>query len=134
MRMIDISKIPTPQLLAIRRILTGGVLAESETKKAKELKILRAENTRLKRLNDRRAVLDRFDEDIDSDLEYWLNLDDKTFQFVVEKMKDIEVECTIAEKTNSIKIPPMISQRELSLLDTVRQGFAERKNGNGNRD
>ncbi|MFC1902657.1 hypothetical protein ACFLX4_01120 [Chloroflexota bacterium] len=133
MRMIDISKVPTPQLLEIRRILTGGVLAESETKKTKELKMLQAENTRLKRINDRRAVLDRLDVDIDSDLEYWLNLDDKTFKFVVGKMKDIKVECAIAEKSCSMRIPPIISQRELSTIDTIRQTFNEikdRRNGN----
>ena len=69
--------------------------------------------------------------DIDDDVNYWLGLSDSLFEFVVSKCSEIKTELAIASTTNSIKIPPIISQHELSVLDAVRQGFAERKNGNG---
>jgi len=132
-RKLDLSSLSVPQLLAIRTILSDGSIATAETKKAKRLKQLEAENAELKRKESRRAVLADIGIDIDDDESYWLSLSDSLFNFVVKKCSEIETEVAIASTTHSIKIPPMISQRELSVLDTVRQGFAERKNGNGRR-
>ena len=130
MRTINLSLLSVNQLNAIRTILTDGAIASAETKKAKEFKKLQAENERLKKLNTRREAVESVGLDWDSD--YFMSLDDKTFNFVLEKMRQVKTEVAIAERTQSLKIPPMVSERELSVLDTVRQGFAERKNGNGN--
>ena len=129
---IDLSRIPTPELWEIRNILKHGAKATAETKKAKEFKRLQAENAELKRKESRRALLADISIDIDDDESYWLGLSDSLFDFVVKKCSEVKTEVAIAERTQSLKIPPMISQRELSVLDTVRQGFNEirdRRNG-----
>ena len=132
-RVIDLKQLSVPQLNAIRAILADGSIATAETKKAKRLKQLEAENAELKRKDSRRAVLADIGIDIDDDEIYWLSLSDSLFNFVVMKCSEVKTEVAIASTTHSLKIPPIISQRELSVLDTVRQGFAERKNGNGTR-
>lgn len=129
-RVIDLKQLSVPQLKAIRAILTDGAIASAETKKAREFKRLQADNERLKKLDKRREAVQSAGMDWDSD--YFMSLDDKTFNFVLEKMQQVKTEVAIASTTHSIKIPPIISQRELSLLDTVRQGFNEirdRRNG-----
>ncbi len=131
MRKIDLSLLNVPQLKTIRAILADGSIATAETRKAKEFKKLQAENERLKKLDKRREAVESAGLDWDSD--YWMSLDDKSFDFVLEKMRQVKIEFAIASATNSIKIPPIISQHELSSLDTARQGFVERKNGNGRR-
>ena len=93
---------------------------------------MQAENAELKRKDSRRAVLTDIGIDIDDDESYWLSLSDSLFNFVVKKCSEVKTEVAIASTTHSIKLPPMISQCELSLLDTVRQGFNEirdRRNG-----
>lgn len=126
-RVLDLSQLSVPQLLEIRRILIGGVEASADARGI--ARRLKAENERLKKANQRRDVIESAGLDWDSD--YWLSLDDKTFEFVLDKMKHVRTEFAIASATQSIKIPPMISQRELSVLDTIRQGFSERKNCRG---
>lgn len=134
MRTINLSELTTPQLLAIRQVLVSGSIASAETKKVKRLKQLEAENAELKRKESRRAVLDGIGIDIDDDEKYWLGLSDSLFEFVVRKCSEVKTEVAIAERTQSLKIPPMISQRELSTIDTIRQGFNEIKDrSNGNR-
>ena len=127
-RMLDLSKVTTPQLLEIRRILASGVEATAETAKAKRLKQLEAENAELKRKESRRAVLADIGIDINDDLNYWLGLSDSLFEFVVGKCSSIKTEVAIAERTMSLKIPPIISERELSMIDTIREGFSEIRN------
>ena len=52
-----------------------------------------------------------------------------------DKIDYAKKQAAIAEATRIVplKIPQMLHTEELSVLDTVRQGFAERKNGNGSR-
>jgi hypothetical protein len=57
----------------------------------------------------------------DGAFEYFLNL-------IIEQKAQTEKEIAIAERTNSIKVPRMIGTRELSAIDSVRQGFLERRN------
>ena len=129
-RFLDLSQVPTAELREIRNVLKFG--AKAYASKAGDLaRELRAENAQLKKVNERRDVVESAGLDWDSD--YWMSLDDKTFEFVLDKMTQVRTEVAIASTTHSIKIPPIISQRELSVLDTVRQGFTERKNGSGRR-
>ena len=129
MRMLDLSKVSTPQLLEIRRILTGGVLAESETKKAKRLKQLEAENAELKRKDSRRAVLADIGIDIDDDESYWLSLSDSLFNFVVKKCSEVRTEVAIASTTMTMKIPQVGTEPVLNTYETVREGLKARRNG-----
>ena len=130
MKMLDISKIPTPELREIRNVLKFGAKAYA-SRAGDEARRLAAENAELRKVNQRRDLVESAGLDWDSD--YWMSLNDKTFNFVLEKMRQVKTEVAIAERTQSLKIPPIISQHELSVLDTVRQGFAERKNGNGHK-
>ena len=129
MRTIDLSKVPTPQLLEIRRILQGGVLAESETKKAKEFKRLQAENAELKRKESRRVVLADIGIDIDDDESYWLSLSDSLFEFVVKKCSGIKKETAIATTTMTMKIPQLGTDPVLNNYEVVREGLKARRNG-----
>jgi len=133
MSYIDLTKIPTPELIEIKNILMCGVTAYASKRENAELKRLKYENSQLKKINHRRSVLSAIDIDIDENRDYWLSLDDATFSFVVGKMVDIRKEVALAEKTQSIKVPALISQQELNTLDIVREGFSNlrnRRNGN----
>lgn len=132
MRMIDLSKVPTPELREMRNVLKYGAKAYA-SRAGDEARRLAAENAELRKKDSRRAVLADIGIDIDDDEKYWLGLSDSLFEFVVRKCSEVKTEVAIASTTHSIKIPPIISQRELSVFDTVRQGFAERKNGNGHK-
>jgi hypothetical protein len=130
---IDLTKIPTPELIEIRNILMHGVRGYASKENA-ELKRLKYENAQLKKVDHRRSVLAEIGVDIDEDSDYWLSLDDATFDFVVGKMVDIQKELALAEKTQSIRVPALISQHELNTLDTVREGLTNlknRRNGDG---
>jgi hypothetical protein len=130
---IDLTKIPTPELIEIRNILKYGVRGYASENP--ELKRLKYENAQLKKVDHRRSVLAEIGVDIDEDSDYWLSLDDATFNFVVGKMVDIRKEAALAEKTQSIRIPALVSAQELNTLDIVREGLANlknRRNGNGN--
>jgi hypothetical protein len=128
-RYIDLSRIPTPQLKAIRSVLANGGLAVADSR---EVKKLRRENARLKLLNERSQILAGIDVDINEDQDFWLGLTDYQFDGMIERMKRIDKETALAEKTASIKVPRLIGVRELNALDTIREGFSERRNnGNG---
>jgi len=132
MRMIDLSKVPTPELREIRNVLKFGAKAYA-SKAGDEARRLAAENAELHKVNQRRDLVESAGLDWDSN--YWMSLDDKTFDFVLEKMQQVKTEVAIAERTQSLKIPPIISVRELNTIDTIRQGFNEIKDrSNGNRE
>ena len=131
---IDLTKIPTPELKEIRNILMYVVKGYASRDNS-ELKRLKYENAQLKKIDHRRSVLSEIDIDIDEDRDYWLSLDDNTFNFVVGKMIDIRKEVALAEKTQSIRVPALISEQQLNTLDIVREGLANlknRRNGDGN--
>ncbi|MFC1955783.1 hypothetical protein ACFLWZ_04555 [Chloroflexota bacterium] len=133
-RMIDLNTIPTKQLRAIHQILAGGNLAVAESK---EVSRLRSENAELKRLQTRRDAVEGAGFDWD-DPEYWMSFSDEHFEmtlslFIRHKQR-VERELSIAEATNSIRIPQIMTYQELNALDTVRCGLGEmkhRRNGDG---
>ena len=126
---IDLSTMSTTQLSGLRQILTSGQLATASD----EVKRLKRENAQLKKLDKRRDAVESAGLEWDSN--YFMSLDDKTFNFVLEKMLQVKTEVAIAERTQSLKIPPIISVRELNTIDTIRQGFNEIKDrSNGNRE
>ncbi len=130
--MVDISKIPTSELREIRNILKYGAKA-SASRAGDEARRLAAENAELRKVNQRRNLVESSGLDWDSN--YWMSLDDKTFNFVLEKMQQVKTEVAIAERAQSLKIPPIISVRELNTIDTIRQGFNEIKDrSNGNKE
>lgn len=133
MSYIDLTKMPTLELIEIKNILMYGVKGYASKSENAELKRLKDENVQLKKTTQRRSVLAEIGIDIEEDRAYWLSLDDATFSFVVGKMANIHKEVALAEKTQSIKVPALISEQELNTLDTVREGFADlrnRRNGN----
>ena len=115
----------------IRNILRYGVKGYASKENA-ELKRLKQENAQLKKINDRSSALAEIGVDIDEDRDYWLSLDDDKFSFVVGKMIDILKETALAEKTQSIRVPALLSAQELNTLDVVRQGLANLKNRRNN--
>jgi len=130
-RMLDLSQVPTAELREIRNVLKFGAKAYA-SRAGDEARRLAAENAELRKKDSRRAVLADIGIDIDDDESYWLSLSDSLFEFVVKKCSEVKTEVAIAERTQSLKIPPIISERELSVLDTIRQGFNEirdRRNG-----
>jgi len=130
---IDLTKIPTPELIEIKNILKYGVTAYASRREDAELKRLKYENSQLKKINDKRSILSTIGIDIDEDRDYWLSLDDDTFNFVVGKMIDVRKELALAERTQSISVPAVVSAQQLSTLDIVREGLANlrnRRNGN----
>jgi hypothetical protein len=129
--MIDLTTVPTPELVEIRKILKYGIKAYASKTENAELKNLKYENAELKKINERRPILSDIGINIEDDVTYWLSLDDTTFDFVVGKMANI-VNQTTAEKTRSVRVPALISQHELNTLDhtgynIVREGLARRR-------
>ena len=131
---IDLTQIPTPELLEIKKILQYGARTYASRAENAELKHLRKENAQLRKIEQRRSILADIGIDIEEDRPYWLSLSDATFNFVVGKMADIRKEVAIAEATRSIKIPNLVAEPELSAYEQVRQGLAERKRNNGRKE
>ena len=113
---IDLEKIPTDALLEIRNILKYGINATAETKKAKELKRLQAENERLKKLNERRDIVE--DAGLEWDEEYYMSFNDKHFLIAVKNITRAMKQTSYAEK-NTMKVPQMPRVEELSAIDLV---------------
>jgi len=137
-----IKGLSTVQLKAIRQVLVGGAEAMAERKYAnadgsKRLKALAAENERLKKANARREIVEA--EGLEWDEDYWMSFDDGAFSYFlnlfIEQRAKAEKELTLSERTRSIKVPALISERELNAIDACREGFAELKNRrNGHND
>jgi hypothetical protein len=126
---VNLSTLSTPQLLAIRRILTDGATAFASTETA-ELKNLREYKARSELLNQRRELLADIGIDINEDQDYWIGLDNQTFQFVVQKL--ITVAHSRAEAENkSIRIPRLITSKPESAYEIALAGLRERAKHNG---
>lgn len=137
-RTIDLSQLSVPQLLEIRRILSGGVeaVATVESKAGKLARALRAENEKLKREKQVRETVLGYALDFDDDPDFYLNLDKQgALDFICRKLAIAQKEAAFAEKTNTIRIPPIVHAEELSGVDLVRQGFNTLRNRrNGHED
>jgi hypothetical protein len=126
---VNLSTLSTPQLLAIRRILTEGDIAFASTSETAELKSLREYKTRNELLNQRREILADIGVDINDDQDYWLGLDNQTFQFVVQKL--ITVAHGEAQAEN-MRIPRLIApQPEKSAFEIALAGLRERAKHGG---
>jgi hypothetical protein len=128
---VDLSSLSLTQLCAIQDVLLGKVAIAEERK---ELNDLRDYKRKQEVIAERRSILKQIGEDIDDDFKYWTTLDDRLFNFVVGKLKEVKVERLLAESTCSIKVPPLISARELNVIDTIRQGFDDLKNERNSHD
>ena len=124
---LNLGELTKSQLIGLRQVLTTGNLAVADSK---EVNKLRKENAQLKKLNARRKAVEA--ESLDWDSEYWMSFDDGAFTFFLnlfaEKKRQAEKEIALSEKTYSMKVPPIIAERELNALDTVRAGFGELRN------
>ena len=132
-RMLDLSKVSTPQLLEIRTILASGVEATAETAKAKRLKQLEAENARLQKLNERREIVESAGLEWDED--YFMHFNDKHFMIAVRNISNAMKQAAIAEASRGapMRIPQMLRAEELSGIELVRKYFSERRdNGRKN--
>lgn len=135
MRYIDLSKIPTPQLRAIRGVLVDGGLATADSK---EVGRLRTENAQFKKLEQRWKLIRERELDAffkAEDRGYILGFSDSNFEKTLDLLEkhrfEAEKEIALSERTYSIKVPRVVSQRDLNALDTLRAGLSERKNGDG---
>ena len=122
-RVIDLSKLTTPQLLEVRKILAGGV--ESTASKAGDT--ARKELAELKREKEIREIVSSYGLDFDDDPEYWKQLDSQgALEFVCKKIAHA-MKVANAEKPAIMRIPQVVGTVELSTFDTVQQGFKELK-------
>ena len=126
--MLDISKIPTPELREIRNVLKYGAKAYA-SRAGNEARRLAAENAELRKKEFRRAVLADIGIDIDDDESYWLGLSDSLFEFVIKKCSGIKKETAIASTTMTMKIPQIWAEPVLNTYETVREGLKARRNG-----
>lgn len=128
----------TVQLKAIRQVIVSGAEVVAERKYAnadgsKLLKALAAENEQLKKANARSDIVEA--EGLGWDEDYWMSFDDGAFDYFLNLFVKQGKELALSERTCSIKVPALISERELNAIDTCREGFAELKDRrNGHND
>jgi hypothetical protein len=134
-----IKGLSTVQLKAIRQVLVSGAEVVAERKYAnadgsKRLKALAAENEQLKKANaqlkkieSRRQALSEIGLDLEDDRGYWLELNDATFRFVVNKFAEtIEKELALSSE-KGMQVPALTSEPELDTVDAVREGLKDLK-------
>ncbi|MCP8323126.1 MAG: hypothetical protein L6N96_02975 [Candidatus Methylarchaceae archaeon HK02M2] len=147
--MIDLTKLSTPTLKAIRRVLVDGATATA----SKHNKYANADGTvnrlkkeiaELKKLNSRWQMIQDADVDdvfdYNEDASYILSFSDNHFKMLIDKIVNqrakTEKELSLAEQTKSIRVPNLIGMPELNAVDTVREHFIEmkdhRRNGGSN--
>jgi len=125
-RVLDLSQLSVPQLLEIRSILAGGVQASADARSiARKLK---AENEKLHEKNYRMGIVLSEGLDWFGHEDYWMSFNDRTFQFVVNRMSTAK---KATAETKTIRVPQIYSEPELTPIDTIRTFFAERKNSRG---
>lgn len=128
MTYINLSQLTTPQLLAFRSALVGQV-ATAETKKAKRLKDAEAELAELKRKEMYRDICASYDVVFDDDPDYFLSFSKNHLHITCQHLSDAQKDVALAERTHTIKIPPVFRAEDVSGVELVRQGFKDRKNG-----
>ena len=138
--MIDLSKLSTTTLKAIRRVLVDGATATAskyaDADGDRTLKNLKQENAELRRLNARRSAVEAVGLDWDQD--YWMSFsDDGAFQYFLNLFANhkakLEKELALSERTRSIKVPNLVGS-QLNAVDEVRAGFRalrNKRNGTG---
>jgi|GEM_PF-6250744 len=126
---LDLKQLTTPQLLAIRRVLTDGDVAFASKTETAELKELREYKTRNEILNERRAILTNLGINIDEDPEYWSGLSDSMFDFVVRTAHRLATRCQGqgSAKAEYIKVPQITAPQRKNAFDTALRGLQERR-------
>ena len=125
---VNLSTLSTPQLLAIRQILTDGATAFASTSETAELKNLREYKTRNELLNQRREILADIGVDINEDQDYWTGLDNQTFSFVVHKLIAV---CQGKAQAEKVRIPRLIAPQPESAYEIALAGLRERAKHGG---
>lgn len=128
-RYIDLSKLTTPQLLALKSALVGQIATSDVKETARRLK---AENAELKRREKYREICASYELDFDDDPDFYLYFSEAHLHTTCKLLSNAKKQTALAERFgNRIAIPPMFGAEELSSIDLVREGFKNRKNGNG---
>jgi len=130
---LDISKIKTPQLLEIRRILTGGVEATAETAKAKRLKDVEAQVASLQKKEQYREFVTSYGFDFDADPSYWLSFaTEDRLKWICEKLTNaMELGESAFATKKTMRVPQIFNSTvELEGAELVRDVLKNRKNGN----
>ena len=132
MESIDLTKLSTPQLWSIRKVLTSGAPAVSSKLDTAETKKLKAEIADLRKLNSRwqqienAGVADSFDYEKDAD--YILSFNDEHFEKLINDLADAQK--ATAEKITFMKVPQMSSSDDGSdLIAALKEELRKRKNG-----
>ena len=129
---MDITKLSTPQLYAIRKVLTTGVEAESSKPDKTEVKKLKLEIAQLRKLNARWAQIESLDLsssfDYSADADYILSFNDADFTRTLDNL--VKAKNATAEKITFMKVPQMSSSDDGSdLIAALKEELRKRKNG-----
>ena len=132
MESIDLTKLSTPQLYAIRKVLTSGAPAVSSKFKTAETKKLKAEIADLRKLNSRwqqienANLADSFDYETDAD--YILSFSNEDFNRTIDNL--VKAKKATAEKAPTMRIPQMSSSDDgIDLIAALKEELRKRKNG-----
>ena len=68
--------------------------------------------------------------ELDWDEDYYMSLNNETFEFVVSKLSTLKKELALAEANRIMRIPPLFSESEVNALEALRRKFAECKRSN----
>ena len=127
---LNLQQLTTPQLLALRRILTDGDVAFASKSETAELKELREYKQRVETLNERRVVLAEMGINIDEDTDYWGGLSDTIFHFVV---RTFATACQGhgSAKAERLKVPNITAPPQKSAYEIALAGLRERAKHGG---
>ena len=135
--MIDLKRLTTTQLRAIRQILVSGDIATSamESKAGRAARKYKAEAEALKKEKKYREIVESFDLEWD-DPAYYLSFSEAGLVTTCSKLADARKQAAIAEITKSVpfKIPALRVERE-NESDTpysiARDFLRSKRNGGG---
>ena len=127
-KIFDLSKLTINELLAVKSALSGQLATgEMETKAGKLARVLRKENAQLKKLNERRNIVE--DNELgwdDGDL--WMKLSDAEFDRTVELMLEAKKQGeSVSAGRHTMKVPPVIAEPVLNNYEFVRDELRKRK-------
>ena len=130
-RYLDISKIPTPQLKAIRTILVSGATSVA-SKAGDAARKLRVENAALKKAAERKGVCESAGLDWeDGDDLYYGNMSDENFFKTIQMFVLTKREATASVRLNTFFSIPNLRGRDEELEGSkyIAEQLKLRKNG-----